>query len=160
MERQQFSNNLIPKNKQHNLIQNIGVSQKVRPVQDGQSQQAHSLMVTSSNLRTQLNYWLKDELPAEFGQPVHKDISPRPPTEPQELYGGTTAVFDDEYKSTFMMESCRINEDDEELHAHMNLRQSKGMSRRNQLLKSPGTMGGTLAASGTAKDAQEPDKPA
>lgn len=140
MERQQFSNNLIPKNKQHNLIQNIGVSQKIKPVQDGQSHQAHSMLVTSSNLKTQLNYWLKDELPTEFGQPVHRDISPRPPTEPQELYGRTTAVYEDEYKSTMMMESCRINDDDEELHAHMNLRQSKGLTRQNQMLRTPGVL--------------------
>ena len=37
--------------------------------------------------------------------------------------------MEDEYKSTLMMESCRINDDDEELHAHMNLRQSKGLTR-------------------------------
>ena len=104
-----------------------------------------------------MNYWLKDELPAEFGQPVHKDISPRPPTEPQELYGGTTAVFDDEYKSTFMMESCRINEDDEELHVHRNLRQSKGLSRRNQLLRSPDKLGGSFVASAISKNFKDQD---
>lgn len=58
-----------------------------------------------------------------------------------------------------MMESCRINEDDEELHVHRNLRQSRGLSQRTNMLRSPAKLNESLVAAGMNKHNQDKDRP-